>query len=182
VTFTKQAMGMGLFKNIKTAWSRGEPYPQEIGKDFPEEQFVCCAGTHYFLYPPQDKNPLNKWFVAEYKKRYGKYPTYPCYHAYQAIYAYKNAVEKAAKTAGGWPSADEIAKAMNGLSFPTPSGTLTFREDHNAIEDVLVGITKLTPQYPFPILDPKRLEVFPAKDVIAPVGTRTVDWINSWKA
>ena len=182
VTFTKQAMGMGLFKNIKTAWSRGEPYPQEIGKDFPEEQFICCAGTHYFLYPPQDKNALNKWFVTEYQKRYGKYPTYPCYHAYQAIYAYKNAVEKAAKTAGGWPTADEVGKAMAGLSFPTPSGTLSFREDHNAIEDVLVGISKMTPQYPFPILDPKRLEVFPAKDVIAPVGVKTVDWINSWKA
>ena len=76
---------------------------------------------------------------------------------------------------------DEVANAMAGLSFPTPSGTLSFREDHNAIEDVLVGITKMTPQYLFPILDPKRLEVFPAKDVIAPVGTKTVDWIKVGK-
>jgi branched-chain amino acid transport system substrate-binding protein len=68
---------------------------------------------------------------------------------------------------------------MTGLSFPTPSGMLTIREDHNGIEDCLVGITKLTPKYPFPILD--KTEVFPAAQVNPPVGTKTVDWINSWK-
>jgi branched-chain amino acid transport system substrate-binding protein len=181
VTFTKQAIGMGFFKKIKMAYSRGEPYPQEVGKDYPEGQIICCAGTHYFLYTPKDKASadLQKWFVAEYHKRYGKYPTYPCYHAYQAIYAYKYAVEKAAKTVGGWPTIDEIAKAMTGITFPTPSGPLTIREDHNGIEDCLVGITKLTPKYPFPILD--KTEVFPAAQVNPPVGIKTVDWINSWK-
>jgi len=183
VTYTKQAMGMGFFKNIRMAYSRGEPYPQEVGKDFPEEQISCCAGTHYFLFTPKDKASadLQKWFVGEYHKRYGKYPTYPCYHAYQAIYAYKYAVEKAAKVVGGWPTIEEISNALTGITFPTPSGPLTIREDHNAIEDCLVGITKLTPKYPFPILDPKRLEVYQASQVNAPVGIKTVDWINSWK-
>jgi len=183
VTYTKQAMGMGFFKNIRMAYSRGEPYPQEVGKDFPEEQISCCAGTHYFLFTPKDKASadLQKWFVGEYHKRYGKYPTYPCYHAYQAIYAYKYAVEKAAKAVGGWPTIDEISNALIGITFPTPSGPLTIREDHNAIEDCLVGISKLTPKYPFPILDPKRLEVYQASQVNAPVGIKTVDWINSWK-
>ncbi len=183
VTFTKQALGMGFFKKIRMAYSRGEPYPQEVGKDYPEEQIICCAGTHYFLYTPPDKASaaLQKWFVGEYRKRYGKYPSYPCYHAYQALYAYKHAVEKAAKTAGGWPTIDEIAKAMTGLTFPSPSGPITIREDHSAIEDVLIGFSKMTPKYPFPILDPKRMEIFPAAQVNAPVGIRTVDWINSWK-
>jgi branched-chain amino acid transport system substrate-binding protein len=181
VTFSKQAMGMGLFEKIRMAYSRGEPYPQEIGKEYPEEQIICCAGTHYFLYPPHDKWPLNKWFVEEYQKRYGKYPTYPCYHAYQAMYTYKNAVEKAAALVGGWPTIEEIAKAAVGLSIQTPSGHLMIREDHNGVEDVLLGFSKRVPGYSFPILDPKRLEVFPAHMVNAPVGIRTVDWINSWK-
>lgn len=181
VTYTKQAIGMGFFKKIRMAYSRGEPYPQELGKDFPEGQIICCAGTHYFLYTPKDKESadLQKWFVAEYHKRYGKYPTYPCYHAYQAIYAYKHAVEKASKVVGGWPSNKEIAKAMVNLTFPTPSGLLTIREDHNGYEDCLVGITKLAPKYPFPILD--KIEEFPAAQVNPPVGIRTVDWISSWK-
>ena len=181
VTFTKQALGMDYFKKIRMAYSRGEPYPQETGKDYPEGQIICCAGTHYFLFSPKDKASadLQKWFVAEYHKRYGKYPTYPCYHAYQAIYAYKHAVEKAAKAVGGWPTIEEIAKAMTGLTISTPSGMLTIREDHNGIEDCLVGITKLTPKYSFPILD--KMEVFPAAQVNPPVGTKTVDWINSWK-
>jgi len=181
VTFIKQALGMGFFKKIRMAFSRGEPYPQEVGKDYPEGQIICCAGTHYFLYTPKDKASadLQKWFVSEYHKRYGKYPTYPCYHAYQAIYAYKHAVEKASKVVGGWPSIEEIAKAMANLTFPTPSGPLTIREDHNGYEDCLVGVSKLTPKYPFPILDKR--EVFPADQVNPPVGIKTVDWINSWK-
>lgn len=181
VTFTKQAMGMGFFEKSKMAFSRGEPYPQEVGKDYPEEQLICCAGTHYFLYPPHDKWPLNKWFVEEYHKRYGKYPTYPCYHAYQAMYTYKHAVERAAALVGGWPTIEEIAEAAVGLSIQTPSGHLMIREDHNGIEDVLLGFSKKVPEFPFPILDPRRLEVFPAHMVNAPVGVRTVDWIQGWK-
>ncbi len=181
VTFSKQAIGMGFFKKIRMAYSRGEPYPQEVGKEYPEGQIICCAGTHYFLFTPKDKASadLQKWFVAEYHKRYGKYPTYPCYHAYQAIYAYKHALEKASKAVGGWPTNEEIAKAMTGISFPTPSGMLTIREDHNGIEDCLVGITKMTAKYPFPTLD--KTEVFSAAQVNPPIGMKTVDWINSWK-
>jgi len=181
VTFTIQAMGMGLYEKTKMAFSRGEPYPQEVGKDYPEDQIICCAGTHYFLYPPHDKWPLNKWFVEEYHNRYGKWPTYPCYHAYQAMYSYKAAIEKAASLVGGWPSKEEIAKAMVGLSIQTPSGHLMIREDHNGIEDVLLGFSKKTGDYPFPILDPERMEVFPAHMVNPPVGIRTEDWIKSWK-
>jgi branched-chain amino acid transport system substrate-binding protein len=181
VTFTKQAIGMGLFKKARMAYSRGEPYPQEVGVDYPEEQIICCAGTHYFLYPPEDQWPLNKWFVDEYYKRYDKYPTYPCYHAYQAIYTYKAAVEKAASLVGGWPSQEEISKAAAGLSIETPSGTLIIGEDHNGREDVLVGVSKKVKGYPFPILDSERMAIFPAHQVNAPVGIRTEDWIDSWK-
>jgi len=172
---------MGLFKKARMAYSRGEPYPQEVGMDYPEGQIICCAGTHYFLYPPADKWPLNKWFVETYHKLYNKYPTYPCYHAYQAIYTYKAAVEKAASLTGGWPSKEEISKAAAGLSIQTPSGILTIGDDHNGREDVLVGISKKVKGYSFPILDPERLGVFPSLMVNAPPGIRTEDWINSWK-
>jgi branched-chain amino acid transport system substrate-binding protein len=181
VTFTKQALGMGLFERTKMAYSRGEPYPQEVGAEYPEGQIICCAGTHYFLYPEHDKWPMNKWFVEEYHKRYQKYPTYACYHAYQAIAAYKAAVEKAAALVGGWPTVEEIGVAMSGLALETPSGFLYIDEDHNGREDVLLGFTKKVKEYPFPILDPDRMEVFPAHLVNAPAGMRTEDWIKGWK-
>lgn len=181
VTFLKQALSAGLLDKAKMAMSRGEPYPQEVGADFPEGQFICCAGTHYFLYPSWDKWPLNKWFVEEFKKRHDKYPTYPSYHAFQAIASYKTAVEKAASLVGGWPTIEEIAKALSQLSLETPSGYLTIDKDHNAREDCLVGITKKVAQYPFPILDPDRLEVFPSFQVNAPAGITTEDWINGWQ-
>ena len=181
VTFLKQAMSADLLNNAKMAMSRGEPYPQEVGPDFPEGQFLCCAGTHYFLYPSWDKWPLNKWFVEEFKKRYDKYPTYPSYHAFQAIASYKTAVEKAASLVGGWPTIEEISKALSGLSLETPSGYLSINRDHNAREDCLVGISKKVDGYPFPILDPDRLEVFPSFQVNAPAGISTEDWIKGWK-
>jgi branched-chain amino acid transport system substrate-binding protein len=182
VTFTKQAIGMGLFKKARMAFSRGEPYPQEVGMDYPEGQIICCAGTHYFLYPPADKWPLNKSFVEDYHKRYNKYPTYPCYHAYQAIYTYKAAVEKAGSLTGGWPSKEEISLAASGLSIETPSGTLVIGADHNGREDVLVGISKKVAGHAFPILDPDRMSIFPMHQVNAPVGIRTEDWIKSWES
>jgi branched-chain amino acid transport system substrate-binding protein len=182
VTFTKQAIGMGLFKKARMAYTRGEPYLQEVGADYPEGQIVCCAGTHYFLYPPKDKWPLNKWFVEEYHKRYKKYPAYACYHAYQALYTYKAAVEKAGSLVGGWPSQEEVGKAATGLSIETPSGMLTIGADHNAREDVLIGVSKKVSGYPFPILDPERMAIFPAHQVNAPSGIRTEDWIKGWEA
>lgn len=182
VTFSKQAIGMGLFNKARMAYSRGEPYPQEVGMEYPEGQIICCAGTHYFLYPPTDKWPLNKSFVEGYHKKYGKYPTYPCYHAAQAIYTYKAAVEKAASLVGGWPSKEEISKAASGLSLETPSGTLTIGEDHNGREDVLIGISKKVKGFAFPILDPDKMAIYPSHMVNAPAGIRTEDWINSWSA
>jgi branched-chain amino acid transport system substrate-binding protein len=125
---------------------------------------------------------MNKWFVQEYKKRYDKYPTYPSYHAFQAIASYKTAVEKANSLVGGWPSIEEIADALGNMSLETPSGYLSINKDHNGREDCLVGITKKTKDYPFPILDPARLEVFPSFEVNAPAGMTTEDWIKGWKA
>jgi len=183
VTFIKQAQPTGFFDKIKLAMSRGEPYPQEIGADFPEGQFICCAGAHYFLYPPPDKWPLNKWFVEEFQKRYKKYPTYPSYHAFQAIASYKTAVEKASSlVGGGWPTIEEVAKAMANLSLETPSGYLVIGKDHNAREDCMVGISKKVKGFPFPILDPDRLEIYPSFMVSAPSGITTADWIKSWKS
>lgn len=181
VTFIKQAMGAGFFKKARLAMSRGEPYPQEIGAGFPEGQFICCAGTHYFLYPQPDKWPLNKWFVTEYYKRYKKYPTYPSYHAFQAIALYKAAVEKAHALVGGWPDKNQVAQAMSGLGIETPSGYLYMDRDHNAREACLVGISKKVSGYPFPILDPARMEIFSTQQVNAPAGISTEDWIKGWK-
>lgn len=181
VTFTKQAIGMGLFKKARMAYSRGEPYPQEVGMDYPEGQIICCAGTHYFLYPPKEDWPLNKSFVDAFHKRYNKYPTYPSYHAYQAIYTYKAAVEKAASLVGGWPSKDEVSKGASNLAIETPSGILTIGEDHNGKEDVLVGVSKKVKGFPFPILDPDKMAIYPDHQVNAPAGIRTEDWIKGWK-
>ena len=47
--------------------------------------------------------------------------------------------------------------------------------------DMILRFTKKVKEYPFPILDPDRMEVFPAHMVNAPAGMRTEDWIKGWQ-
>lgn len=182
VTFTKQALSMGLFKRSRVAYSRGDLFPMEIGKSFPEGQIINAAGPHYYLWPPHDKWPMNKEFVEKYMKRYGKPPVYPSYHAAQAILMYKAALEKAVALLGKWPDPDEFAKAMEGLVVETPSGHVMMARDHNAVEETtVVGVTKYVPSVEpkFPILT--NIKNYPAVLLEPPTGIKTECWINSWK-
>jgi branched-chain amino acid transport system substrate-binding protein len=64
---------------------------------------------------------------------------------YVAVYAYKQAVEKA-RTA----DPDAVVTAMEGLEFETPAYKSVIRkEDHQAIRDVPWGVTKRTDKLPF---------------------------------
>ncbi|HLE43204.1 MAG TPA: ABC transporter substrate-binding protein, partial [Methylomirabilota bacterium] len=120
-------------------------------------------------------------FVDGYRAKYGRYPIYPSYHMYQAVAGVKAAYEKAMKDAGGaWPKVDQVIRAFEGIEYRVPPGrTMTIRADHNGIEPAIVGVTKQTPQYPFAVLD--RITVFPPDEVNPPLGTKTNDWIDSWK-
>ena len=55
----------------------------------------------------------------------------------------------------GSTDADEVAKALLGLSIDAPIGKQTIREkDHQANRGQLYGKTVMDPKYPFPIMKP----------------------------
>jgi branched-chain amino acid transport system substrate-binding protein len=97
-------------------------------------------------------NDVNNWLVEEHKKRFnGEVPDLFTPGGMSAAISIVEAIKKT----GGNTDADTLIAAMEGMSFETPKGTMTFRpEDHQALQ-TLYGITLETKDgfdYPVPVL------------------------------
>lgn len=84
--------------------------------------------VYYYELP---KNPVNDWLVAEHKKKYNEPPDLFTAGGMAAAMAIVQALEKT----GGVSDAEKLISAMEGMSFDTPKGKMTFRqEDHQALQ------------------------------------------------
>lgn len=96
-------------------------------------------------------NPVNDWLNEEHKKRYNDVPDLFTPGGMTAAIAIVEALTKT----GGDTDADKLISVMEGMSFETPKGTMTFRpEDHQALQ-VLYAIRleqKDGFDYPVPVL------------------------------
>ncbi|MBZ6075370.1 substrate-binding domain-containing protein [Microvirga puerhi] len=96
----------------------------QIYKNYPGME---GAIYYYYAFP---KNPMNDWLVAEHQKRYGAPPDFFTAGGFAAASAALTAIEKA-----GGTDPEKLIQAMEGMSFETPKGTMTFRkEDHQALQ------------------------------------------------
>jgi len=181
ITFIKQANPRGLFKQSLVFLSTGEQVLQNVQKEMPEGVIAAPRATGaYFLDPDPATNQMQKEFVEglyQYNNR--RYPDYPAYRTYQAWAGLRAAYEKAIKQAGRWPTTDQVIKAFEGLTYQTPSGTITMRPDHQAVHGGMVGLTKMSPKHGFAILD-KVVRHQPA-EIMPPLGTKTLDWVGALK-
>jgi branched-chain amino acid transport system substrate-binding protein len=85
------------------------------------------AVYYYSAFP---KNAMNDWFVSEHQKRYGAPPDFFTAGGFAAASAALTGIEKA-----GGTDPEKLIAAMEGMSFETPKGTMTFRkEDHQALQ------------------------------------------------
>ena len=98
----------------------------------PYKQFPGMEGaTYYYFGIP--KNPVNEWLVANH---YSKYKTPPDFFTAGGMSAAIALVEALKKT-GGDTGTEKLIKAMEGMSFMTPKGKMTFRpEDHQAMQSM----------------------------------------------
>jgi branched-chain amino acid transport system substrate-binding protein len=95
------------------------------------KQFAGAEGGIYYYYD-FPKNPINDWLKAEYQKRTGAPADFFVAGGFSAAAAVVAAVTKAGST-----ETEALIKAMEGMSFETPKGTMTFRkEDHQALQDM----------------------------------------------
>jgi len=94
------------------------------------KQFPGLEGAIYY-YWGFPKNPVNDWLVTEYKKKNnGAPPDFFVAGGMAAAMAAVEAVKKAGST-----DTEKLIAAMEGMSFDTPKGKMTFRkEDHQAMQ------------------------------------------------
>jgi len=119
---------------------------------------------YYYGFP---KNKVNDWLVAEHKKRYGG--ALPDFFTAGGMAA-GIAVVEAIKKAGGTDT-EKLIAAMEGMSFETPKGTMTFRkEDHQAMQAMYQFRIKKQQKDEWDLLELVR--EIPAKEIPVPVRNK----------
>ncbi len=186
VAFYKQALGYGMFKQMKFASTIAFGVaPHAIGKDHPEGAIGGVHANYYFTFPTGNRWPPNTEFVKKYFQRWQEYPNFQAEGAYVALQMYKFAVERANKLMGGWPDDEAIISQLEGLGYTGPAGYVYFRPDnHQGYKDAMTGFTKNFDSYKFQVLDPTSVITIPIRNITAPPGwppddvSRTHKWIS----
>jgi len=107
------------------------------------KQFPGMEGaTYYYFGIP--KNPVNEWLVANHYKQFKTPPDFfTCGGMAAAI-----AIVDALKKTNGDTSTEKLIKTMEGMSFETPKGKMTFRkEDHQAMQSMYHFKIKVDPAF-----------------------------------
>ena len=104
--------------------------------------FPGMEGAAYYYYE-SPKNKVNDWFVTEHKKRFNNVP--PDFFTAGGMAA-GIAIVDALKKTGGSVDTEKLIAAMEGMSFETPKGKMTFRkEDHQALQSMYHFKIKVDP-------------------------------------
>jgi len=130
------------------------------------KQFAGIEGSIYYYYG-FPKNKVNDWLVAEHKKRFGgSVPDFFTAGGMAAGIAIVEAIKKAGST-----DTEKLIAAMEGLSFESPKGTMTFRkEDHQAMQPMYHFRIKKAQADEWDLLELVR--EIPAKEIPLPVRNR----------
>ncbi len=100
---------------------------------FQKAEMTGILGTLMTLFwAPDMDNAQNKRFVADFKKRYDKYPTFYAAQSYDTIFFIKDAVEA---VGGKIDDVDAMRAAMEKTGFPSVRGKFRFGNNHYPIQD-----------------------------------------------
>jgi branched-chain amino acid transport system substrate-binding protein len=107
-------------------------------KNFPGME----GATYYYFGIP--KNAANEWLVANH---YSKFKSPPDFFTAGGMSA-GIAIVEALKKTGGDTQTEKLIKTMEGMSFETPKGRMTFRkEDHQAMQSMYHFKIKADPAF-----------------------------------
>ena len=119
---------------------------------------------YYFGIP---KNPDNEWLVANH---YSKYKAPPDFFTAGGMSAGIAVVEALKKTKGD-TSTEKLISTMEGMSFETPKGKMTFRkEDHQAMQDMFHFRIKVDPAFDWGV--PELVRVIKAEEMNVPIRNK----------
>ncbi|MDE1948077.1 MAG: substrate-binding domain-containing protein [Burkholderiales bacterium] len=107
------------------------------------KQFPGMEGaTYYYFGIP--KNPVNEWLVATHYKEFKTPPDFFTAGGMSAAIAVVDALQKTQ----GDTNTDKLISTMEGMSFETPKGKMTFRkEDHQAMQSMYHFRIKVDPAF-----------------------------------
>lgn len=107
------------------------------------KQFPGMEGAAYYYFGIP-KNPVNEWLVANH---YKKFQTPPDFFTAGGMSAGIALVEALKKTKGE-TNTDKLITTMEGMSFDSPKGKMTFRkEDHQAMQSMYHFKIKVDPAF-----------------------------------
>jgi len=180
-TFVRQGAQRGLFTQGSTVvLPLAESSLERLGGVMPEGVIVGARGDHYWAHPETKDDAAHKAFVAKYRSKNNAYPIYPTYHMAQALYGLKAGYESAIKAnSGKWPSNEQVAEAMRKLEFKAFGRPIKMREDGQALEAQMLGVTKKVSQHPFAVMD--KMMIIPAELITTPVGEKSPAWVKTLK-
>jgi branched-chain amino acid transport system substrate-binding protein len=119
---------------------------------------------YYFGIP---KNPVNEWLVANH---YTKFKSPPDFFTAGGMSA-AIAIVEALKKTGGDTNTNRLIATMEGMSFETPKGKMTFRkEDHQAMQDMYHFRIKVDPAFAWGV--PELVREIKASEMNVPIQNR----------
>jgi branched-chain amino acid transport system substrate-binding protein len=118
---------------------------------------------YYYGFP---KNKVNEWLVAEHRKRFNAPPEFFTAGGMSSGIAVVEAIKKA-----GGTDTEKLIAAMEGMSFESPKGTMTFRkEDHQAMQAMYQFRIKKTQANEWDLLELVR--EIPASQIPVPIKNK----------
>jgi len=127
------------------------------------KNFAGMEGALYYYFGIP-KNPVNEWLVSNHYKQFKAPPDFFTAGGMSAAIA---VVETLKKTAGD-TTTNKLIATMEGLSFETPKGKMTFRkEDHQAMQDMYHFRIKNDPAFAWGV--PELVRVIPAAELNIPI-------------
>jgi branched-chain amino acid transport system substrate-binding protein len=147
-------------KIIFILWAGGNPFkiadldPKRYGIEIATGGNILPAMTAYKNFPGMEgaayyyfgipKNPVNSWLVTEHYKRFKQPPDFFTAGGMAAGIARVEALKKT----GGATDTEKLISAMEGMSFESPKGRMTFRkEDHQAMQSMYHFKIKVDPAF-----------------------------------
>ncbi|MDQ7956553.1 MAG: substrate-binding domain-containing protein [Pseudomonadota bacterium] len=130
------------------------------------KQFPGMEGaTYYYFGIP--KNPVNDALVSMHYKQYKTPPDFFTAGGFSAAMAVVTALKKT----GGDTGTNKLISTMEGMSFDTPKGTMTFRkEDHQAMQSMYHFKIKVDPAFAWGV--PELVHEIKASEMDVPIRNK----------
>ena len=130
------------------------------------KQFPGMEGAAYYYFG-MPKNPVNEALVAQHYKQFKTPPDFFTAGGFSAAMATVAALKKT----NGDTNSNTLITAMEGMSFDTPKGKMTFRkEDHQAMQSMYHFKIKVDPAFAWGV--PELVREIPASEMNVPIRNK----------